>query len=36
MSFSIFDEERCLSLEASGANPFLDSQLVICALDFLA
>jgi len=36
MSFSIFDEERCLSLEASGLNPFLDSQLVICALDFLA
>ena len=36
MSFSIFDEERCLSLEASGANPFLDSQLVICALDFLS
>jgi ATP-dependent helicase HepA len=36
MSFSIFDEERCLSLEASGVNPFLDSQLVICALDFLA
>lgn len=35
MSFSIFDEERCLSLEASGENPFLDSQLVICALDFL-
>jgi ATP-dependent helicase HepA len=36
MSFSIFDEERCLSLEAAGENPFLDSQLVICALDFLA
>lgn len=35
MSFSIFDEERCLSLEASGGNPFLDSQLVICSLDFL-
>ena len=36
MSFSIFDEDRCLSLEASGVNPFLDSQLVICALDFLS
>ena len=35
MTFSIFDEERCLSLEQDGANPFLDSQLVICALDFL-
>ena len=36
MSFSIFDEDRCLSIEASGVNPFLDSQLVICALDFLS
>ncbi len=36
MTFSIFDEERCASLEQDGANPFLDSQLVICALDFLA
>ncbi len=35
MTFSIFDEERCASLEQDGANPFLDSQLVICALDFL-
>jgi ATP-dependent helicase HepA len=35
MSFSIFDEERCLSLEADGENPFLDSQLVICSIDFL-
>ena len=36
MTFSIFDEERCISLEADGANPFLDSQLVLCSLDFLA
>jgi len=36
MSFSIFDAERCASLDASGVNPFLDSQLVICAIDFLA
>ena len=36
MSFSIFDEDRCASLELEGANPFLDSQLVICALDFLS
>ena len=35
MSFSIFDEERCASLDADGANPFLDSQLVLCGLDFL-
>jgi ATP-dependent helicase HepA len=36
LSFSIFDEDRCASLELDGDNPFLDSQLVICALDFLA
>ena len=36
MTFSIFDEERCASLDASGANPFLDSQLVICPIDFLS
>lgn len=36
LSFAIFDEERCASLEAQGANPFLDSQLVLCSLDFLA
>lgn len=35
MSFSIFDEERCDSLDADGANPFLDSQIVLCGLDFL-
>jgi len=36
--FSIFDEERCASIEANpeAGNPFLDSQLVICSLAFLA
>jgi len=33
--FSIFDEERCLSIEqADESNPFIDSQLVIASLDF--
>jgi ATP-dependent helicase HepA len=34
----IFDEERCASIEAGepGANPFLDDQLVLASLDFLA
>jgi len=34
--FSLFDEERCASLEGDGENPFLDSQLVLCSVDFLA
>ncbi|HEY5751813.1 MAG TPA: helicase-related protein [Chthoniobacterales bacterium] len=36
--FSIFDEERCESIELHNpaANPFLDSQLVICSVAFLA
>ncbi len=36
--FSIFDEERCAAIEAgdADANPFLDSQLVLCGVDFLA
>lgn len=35
--FSIFDEERCQAIEQNeGANPFLDSQLVLCAVDLLA
>src|SRR4030095_17012860 len=36
--FSIFDEERCKSIEQHNpeANPFLDSQLVICSVGFLA
>ncbi len=35
--FSIFDEERCASIEAHepGTNPFLDSQLIICSTAFL-
>lgn len=34
----IFDEERCAAIEAGepGANPFLDDQLVLTSLDFLA
>ena len=36
LSFAIFDEERCASLDAHETNPFLDSQLVLCSLDFLA
>jgi ATP-dependent helicase HepA len=36
--FNIFDEERCASLEkgAPKGNPFLDDQLVICSIEFLA
>ena len=35
--FSVFDEERCASIEAhSEDNPFLDSQLVICSTELLA
>ncbi|BDS08345.1 RNA polymerase-associated protein RapA [Oceaniferula spumae] len=34
--FSLFDEERCQSLEGQGENPFLDSQLVLCSVGFLA
>ena len=36
--FSIFDEERCRSIEANDfdTNPFLDSQLVLCSVAFLA
>jgi ATP-dependent helicase HepA len=35
--FSLFDEERCASIQQhdAGANPFLDSQLVLCSTDFL-
>lgn len=34
----IFDEERCASIEAGepGANPFLDDQLVLTSISFLA
>ncbi len=36
--FNIFDEERCLSLEngAPDGNPFLDNQLILCSIEFLA
>lgn len=36
--FSLFDEERCASIEENdaAANPFLDSQLVICSTAFLS
>lgn len=36
--FSLFDEERCESIQQHDpeANPFLDSQLVICSVEFLA
>jgi ATP-dependent helicase HepA len=35
---NIFDEERCASIEGGdpGANPFLDDQLVLTSIDFLA
>ncbi|MFT4175726.1 MAG: SNF2-related protein [Luteolibacter sp.] len=35
--FALFDEERCQSIEAHDAetNPFLDSQLILAATDFL-
>jgi len=36
--FNIFDEKRCSSLEkgAPDGNPFLDDQLIICSIEFLA
>lgn len=38
LMFSLFDEERCESIERinKDTNPFLDSQLVICSVDYLA
>ena len=38
LSFSLFDEERCEAIEYGdpGCNPFLDSQWVLAAADFLA
>ena len=35
--FALYDEERCQSIEANDAetNPFLDSQLILAATDFL-
>ena len=37
LPFSIFDEERCASIEEHqpGINPFLENQLVICSIDLL-
>ncbi len=36
--FNIFDEDRCKAIEggAPEGNPFLEDQLVICSVDFLA
>jgi len=36
--FNIFDEERCASLDGSApeGNPFLDNQLILCSIEFLA
>jgi ATP-dependent helicase HepA len=38
LMFSIFDEERCASIQQHQpeANPFLDSQLVLCSIAMLA
>ena len=38
LSFSLYDEERCEAIEYGdpGCNPFLDSQWVLVAVDFLA
>ncbi len=35
---SIFDEERCLSIETGepGANPFLDDQVILCPTSWIA
>ncbi len=37
LSFSIFDEERCESIEAGEpeANPFLDDQFILTSIEFL-
>ncbi|MCH6257326.1 RNA polymerase-associated protein RapA [Puniceicoccaceae bacterium K14] len=36
--FSIYDEDRCRAAEASNedGNPFLDEQLILCSVDYLA
>jgi ATP-dependent helicase HepA len=36
--FSLFDEGRCAAIQLHDpqVNPFLDSQLVLCSIDFLA
>jgi ATP-dependent helicase HepA len=33
---SIFDEERCVSLDVNGENPFLDDQLILCPISLLS
>lgn len=37
LSFAIFDEARCVSIEAhdEGANPFTDSSMILADMDFL-
>ncbi|VGO21178.1 SNF2-related protein [Pontiella sulfatireligans] len=36
LSFSIFNEDRCLAIESTEpGNPFLDDQLVIASIEFL-
>jgi ATP-dependent helicase HepA len=36
--FNIFDEARCVAIQDTepDANPFLDDQLILCSIDFLA
>jgi len=36
MRVSIYDEERCQTIEAAGTNPFLDEQVIICPMSLLA
>jgi len=38
LRFAIFDEERCVAIEANDpeANPFLDDQLLLCPIGWLA
>jgi ATP-dependent helicase HepA len=38
LAFAIFDEDRCVSIEAGdpGGNPFLDEQWILCGLGLLA
>lgn len=38
LSFSLFDEERCVAIEEGdpGCNPFLDSEWVLAPVEFLA
>jgi len=36
LKVAIYDEERCEALKSSIENPFLDEQLVLCNVDWLA